>query len=220
MMRKIIYKVTNKKTNQIYIGATAKSITNRKKDHLKKSKKSSTRRYAFQQAISEYGMEAFKWEQIDTAVSLDDLAKKEKEYILKYNSQQEGYNADAGGGIQKTVYQYDIATRCLLNTYDNLTTAGAVINLKKNGLSNVCLGVNQVAGGFYWSYEKHDIFPLPNDSRRKKVRQYTTEGDFVNEYESVAEASKQTGCNKTCIAKVCRGNRLSSGGFKWEYSQV
>ena len=146
------------------------------------------------------------------------MAKKEKKYILEYNSKENGYNSDSGGGIQKTVYQYDIDTGLLLNKYPNLTIAGAVINLTKQNLSSVCLSVNKSSGGFYWSYDYYDKFPLPKDKRRKKVSQYTLEGEFVNEFESVSEASKQSGCNKTSIAKVCRGERNCCGGFYWKYN--
>lgn len=212
----IIYKVTNKESEEVYVGITTKSLQERKKDHLKKSKKGKS--YAFQNAIATYGADAFIWEQIDTSVTTDELAKKEKEYILEYNSKEEGYNSDSGGGIQKTVYQYDITTGELVSKYANLTLAGAVIGLNKQDLSSVCLSVNKSSGGFYWSYDYYDKFPLPKDKRRKKVSQYTLEGKFVNEFESVSEASKQSGCNKTSIAKVCRGERNCCGGFYWKYN--
>jgi hypothetical protein len=45
----------------------------------------------------------------------------------------------------------------------------------------------------------------------------TLEGEFLTEYKSVSEASKLTGCNRTSIAKVCRGERKSCGGYNWKY---
>lgn len=210
-----IYKVTNNIDHKIYIGATTKSIEERRKDHLKKSKKGKS--YAFQNAIGTYGVDAFKWEQIDTATTTDELAKKEKEYILEYNSKEEGYNSDGGGGIQKTVYQYDTITGKLINKYSNLTDAGNVINITKQHLSNVCLSVNKYYRGFYWSYDFVEKFISLKDNRKKKVYQYNIQGEFIKEYNSVSEASKQSGCNKSSIAKVCRKERKSSGGFKWEY---
>lgn len=144
---KIVYKATNTKTDEVYVGITTKSIEERKKDHFKKSKKGKS--YAFQQAIVTYGPEAFRWEQIDTATSVDELARKEKEYIIQYDSLENGYNSDSGGGIQKTIYQYDIITGALVAKYPNLTIAGAVIGLSKQSMSKVCLSVNKVSKGFY-----------------------------------------------------------------------
>jgi group I intron endonuclease len=213
MMMKIVYKVTNEESGKVYIGATTKSIDERKKDHIIKANNSSTNK--FHSAISTYGAESFKWEQVDTALSTDELAQKEKEYILKYNSKEEGYNIDSGGGFKKTVYQYDIIDGKLLNKYSNLTDAGKVINVNKQDLSNVCLSVGKACKGFYWSYEYKEPF-VPNvDNRKKKVSKYSLGGVFIENYNSIAEASKNTGINKSCIAKVCRGERKTSGGYIW-----
>jgi group I intron endonuclease len=211
----IVYAVTNKETKMVYVGLTTKSLEVRKKDHIKKSKKGKS--YAFQQAIATYGPEAFRWEQVDTALTIDELAQKEKAYILKYNSQEDGYNLSVGGDVQKSVYQYNISTGVLVNKFSNLTDAGATVNLTKQDLSKVCLSVNKVSNGFVWSYSS--TFPKHiNDNRRKVVQQFSLEGKFVNEYKSVSEASKHTGCNKTGIGKVSRGERKSCGGYLWRYN--
>jgi group I intron endonuclease len=214
-MKNFIYKVTNTKNDKIYIGATTKSLEDRKKDHLKKSKKGKS--YAFQNAIATYGADAFKWEEIDKTSTKDELAKKEKEYILEYNSKEQGYNSDSGGGIQKTVYQYDFIKGELVDKYTNLSIAGAVIGLNKQDLSKVCLSVNKLSNGFFWTYDFVENFIPLKDRRKKKVHQYNLQGEFVNEFNSVSEASKHTGCNKTGIGKVSRGERKSCGGYLWRY---
>ncbi len=210
----IIYKVENISNGKVYVGASTKSMEERKKDHIKKSKKGKS--YEFQQAIATHGPEAFKWEQIDTARTTDELAQKEKEYILKYNSKADGYNSDGGGGVQKSVYQYDISTGKLVGKFSNLTDAAATINLTKQGLSKVCLSVHKVSKGYIWSYSSTSPKHI-NDNRTKVVQQFSLKGQFINEFKSVAEASKQTNCNKTSISKVCRGERKSCGGFCWKY---
>lgn len=212
----IIYTVTNKETKLVYVGLTTKSLEVRKKDHIKKSKKGKS--YAFQNAIATYGPEAFRWEQVDTALTIDELAQKEKAYILKHNSQEDGYNQSEGGEIQKSVYQYDIITGKLVDKYSNLTDASAVIGLNKKDLSGVCLSVNKVCKGFYWTYDYVDKFIPIKDNRRKKVIQSNMQGEYIDEFVSVSEASKQTGCNKTGIAKVCRQERQQCGNFKWYYN--
>jgi len=211
----IIYKAENIHNGKVYIGATSKNLEARKKDHLKKSKKGKC--YAFQNAISTYGAEAFTWSQMETASSTDELAKMEKSYVLEYNSKEEGYNSDSGGGIQKTVYQYDLLTGKLVAKHPSLSVAGAVVNANKQDLSSVCLNVNKVFRGFYWTYDYIDTFLPLKDLRRKKVQQLTIEGEFINEFKSVSEASSITGCNKTSIAKVCRGTRKQCGTYVWKY---
>ena len=100
----LIYKVQNEITGQIYIGATTYELKQRKLDHLERAVRGD--KGYFQEAIGTYGPEAFSWETIDTANNTDELAQKEKHYIYLYNSKEEGYNKDEGGGFQKTVYQY------------------------------------------------------------------------------------------------------------------
>jgi group I intron endonuclease len=135
-MKGIVYKVTNNENDKVYVGATTKSIGDRKKDHYKKSKKG--KNYAFQNAITTYGIEAFKWEQIDTASNKNELAKKEKEYILEYNSKEGGYNSDEGGGISKKVYKYDLEGN-FIDGYKCLEDAGKVIGARKQEISRACI---------------------------------------------------------------------------------
>jgi group I intron endonuclease len=215
MKNNIVYKVTNLETEEVYVGITTKSIEDRKKDHLKKSKKGKS--YAFQNAIATYGAEAFKWEQIDTVITTNELAKKEKEYILKYDSKENGYNSDEGGGIQKSIYQYNLKGD-LVQVFKTLQSAGDAVNADYKMMSKVCLGVNKLYNDFYWTYDYVEKFIPQKDKRRKVVHQYTIQGEFIKEYKSVSEASKETGCNKTGIAKVCRQERQQCGNFKWYYN--
>ena len=210
----IIYKVTHKESCKSYIGSSTKSLDTRKKDHLKKSKKGKS--YDFQQAIATYGPEAFKWEQIDTAITIDELAQKEKECIIKYDTKENGYNRDSGGGIKKTVYQYSKGDGKLVGQYNSLQSAGNAVSAVKSTIGKACNGKSKTCNGFVWSYSS--TFPKDiNDIRKKVVFQLTLEGEFITEYKSVSEASKLTGCNKTSIAKTCRDERKSCGGFSWKY---
>lgn len=90
----IIYTVTHKNSGATYVGVTTKSIEERKQDHLQKAR-NGTGHY-FQEAIATHGPDAFRWEQVDTAQDLEELARKEREYIVSCNARKEGYNRDSG----------------------------------------------------------------------------------------------------------------------------
>ena len=211
---KIIYKVTNQKTSQVYIGATTRSIEERKIDHEKKSQKKSG--FYFHEAIATHGADAFKWEQIDTASSNDELASKEIRYILENNSLESGYNSDKGGGIKKTVYKYNF-DGSINTTFEDLTSAGKSINVRKQAISRACWSVNHTLGGYLWSYDHKEPFIVEPDNRKKQVTQFTLDGVIIAKYSSVSEASRITGLSKTCISRCCRGERKSSSGFLWKY---
>jgi group I intron endonuclease len=213
---KIIYKVENNLNGKIYIGSTRMDITSRKKDHLRKANNGNV--VKFYEAIITYGDEAFKWEQIDTANSIDELAQKEKRYIIKYNSKLNGYNSDSGGGFKKTVYKYDLESRELVESFKCLDDAGESVGATRRQISRACLNVNQIYEGFYWSYDKFNVFEPRQDQRKKLVCQYTLDNIQIALFSSIAEASTATGVNKSCIAKVCRGERKTAGGYYFNYS--
>lgn len=216
MMDGIIYKATNIYDQKIYIGATINTVDDRKNDHLQKSA-NRTGQY-FHEAIGTYGPDAFIWEQIDTADDIDELAQKEIKYIAEYNSFVEGYNGDRGGGFKKTIYQYSLADGLLIHKFDDLTSAANAVNATKKAISRACWSINNILQGFYWSYNYNEPFIPGHDSRKKAVLQYDLKGNFIEKYDSVSEASKNTGISKTCISRCCRGEREQSGGFLWNYS--
>ena len=211
----IIYKAVNTITDEVYIGASSKSIEKRKQDHLQKAK-NKVGSY-FQEAIGTYSPEAFTWEVIDTASTNDELAQKEIKYILENDSLENGYNSDSGGGFKKTIYKYNL-DGSLNTTFEDLTTAGNSIHVRKQDISRACWSANHTLGGYLWSYENQESFVVEPDNRKKQVIQYNLKGDELARYISASEASRKTGNSKTCISRCCRGEREQSGGFIWKYN--
>lgn len=211
----IIYSAENEVTGEYYIGATTKSIDDRQKDHINKSKSDS--KAPFHEAIATYGVDAFNWVEIDTASSVNELAEKEKQYILDYKLEGKCYNLDGGGGFKKEVYQYDIETGLLINKYNSLEVASDSIGANCKQISRACLSVNKMFGGYYWSYEYKEPFEPDYDKRVKHVLQMDCDGNLIDQFKSISEATEVTGINKSSIAKVCRGERNHAGGYKWSF---
>nr|WP_315130336.1 NUMOD1 domain-containing DNA-binding protein [uncultured Flavobacterium sp.] len=215
MSNYIVYKAENTVTGEVYVGATSKSLIERKNDHLQKSSKGSDG--FFHQAIRTYGSDSFVWTEVDSASSINELAEKETEYIYMYDSFQNGYNSNKGGGFKKTVYQYNVETGELVNSYDDLVSAANAVNANKRSVSNVCLHSNKSCKGYNWSYSSTIESNSIPDLRRKTVNQISLDGKIVASYDSASEASRMTGISKTCISRCCRGEREQTGGFLWEY---
>ena len=93
----IIYKITNKINNKIYIGLTTTSLVNRWNSHKGAAKSNPRHLYC---SMRKYGVENFEIEQIDEASTLEELGQLERKYIAQYNSKNPeiGYNLSAGGG--------------------------------------------------------------------------------------------------------------------------
>ena len=71
----------------------------------------------------------------------------------------------------------------------------------------------------YWE-GKH----LPQDMRdkiskakRKPVGQYSLDGSFICEYESMMDANKKTSIDINGISRCCRNLIKTSGGYIWKY---
>lgn len=54
-------------------------------------------------------------------------------------------------------------------------------------------------------------------TRRKPIKQYTNRGKLIAKYESVSEASRQTGIGEKEIIQVAKGVYSQWNGFKWRY---
>lgn len=92
----LIYKVTNIKNSKCYIGQTTTSLKKRRKDH----ENSWSCKYCtpFDRLLHEEGKDNFIWEIIeDNIQSFHELNEKEKYYIKKFDSFNNGYNNTNGG---------------------------------------------------------------------------------------------------------------------------
>ena len=59
---------------------------------------------------------------------------------------------------------------------------------------------------------------MPLETRRKlgkPIVQLSLEFEFISEYSTAKEAAKSTGANNTHLCSVCKGDRNTSGGYRW-----
>ena len=56
-----------------------------------------------------------------------------------------------------------------------------------------------------------------NGKRSKKVLQFTLTGEFIREFPSMAECTRN-GFNQRNVCSCCQGKRKSAYGFRWEYA--
>ena len=103
-----IYKITNIQNNKVYIGQTIRPIEQRFRRHLNDALNNILDTH-FARAIRKYGKDSFIIEKIDTAITQDELNKKEQYWIQYYNSVEEGYN------------ETDAISKCGGNTYQSKT---------------------------------------------------------------------------------------------------
>ena len=99
----IVYKITNKINNKVYIGITIRKLNERWNEH--RSRISERKHCHLYGAMDKYGVENFAIEQIDTATSKEELYSKEEYYIKLFNSNNPdfGYNMTQGGDALRAI---------------------------------------------------------------------------------------------------------------------
>jgi group I intron endonuclease len=90
-----IYKITNKKNKQMYIGCTVYSLEKRFYEHLYRCFKSNYKSKLYN-SIKKYGEENFEIELI-VECDLDNMYDFEKNYIKEYDTYYNGLNSTLGG---------------------------------------------------------------------------------------------------------------------------
>ena len=56
-----------------------------------------------------------------------------------------------------------------------------------------------------------------NNGKSKKVNQYDLEGNFINQFRSGSQASRELGISVISISSCALGKTKTAGGFKWKY---
>lgn len=54
-------------------------------------------------------------------------------------------------------------------------------------------------------------------SRARIVSQYSLDGNYIDTYDSAAQASEITDADSSGIIAACRGKQKSAGGYQWRY---
>lgn len=208
-MSYIVYKHTSP-VGKIYIGITKMNPIRRWANGLGYKNCSH-----FFNAILKYGWDSIRHEILYTRLTQEEAEYKEKELIIKYNSNNPdfGYNIQLGGyrnnnGIKRTPEQ--------IQHY----IEGAKKRPKRHHLSE--------------GHKRNISKSLVGNKRaanltcnRKAVLQYSLDGRLSATYSHAAKASEIIGCDKSGIARACRENELDNildtkykgkyKGFKWVY---
>ena len=70
---------------------------------------------------------------------------------------------------------------------------------------------------------KHDLHNLKFNAWsefKKPVVQYDKNENRIKRYDSITEASRETGATHSGIIKCCKTFRGTAGGYKWLYADI
>lgn len=212
-----IYCITNLINEKKYVGKTTYSITKRFQEHCRDSKKERCERRPLYDAMNKYGIENFVVEELIECPN-DELDSYKKMYIEKLQTYgHNGYNATKGGD-GSILFDYDkiIETYALGGT---MTECAAKMHCSVDTVKKV-LTINNIP-------IRHNRRGCCSDP--KKVEQYSLEGVFIKEWESITLAAHwlvNNGYAKTYNSgvkqkiRLCmRGKNKTAYKFIWKFPQ-
>ena len=225
----VIYTATNKINGKIYVGKTY-NFEKRKQEHIYDIDND----IPFHRALKKYGIKNFEWKIIDTAKTDEEIKEKEIYWIKELNTcihfqNSNGYNITLGGegGVSWNslpVVQFDLSGN-YVHEYLSCSHASIATGIGRHNIGDCANGITKSSGGYQWKYKCDcDTFAMkeykrPKSSRMKKIVQLDLDGKFVNEYESVTQASKELGIGRAVISSCLTNRSKRCNGFQWVYKK-
>ena len=203
-----IYKIENLLNHKIYIGK-ALNINKRFGDHRRLiwNKDLPSYNYPLYRALRKYGIDNFQFSIVEECEP-DDLIEKEIYWIQYYEAfGPKGYNQTPGGdGSPKVLDSQLIEQYNLGKTIEEISN---YFNISKNTTIQI-LHRNNLA---YMSQEEKNKLQNP-----KTVEQYSLDGNFIQEFYSAGEASRQLHYNNSSeILKACH-EHCTAYNFLWKFT--
>jgi group I intron endonuclease len=118
------------------------------------------------------------------------------------------------------IYQYDLEGN-FIKEWPNHKKACDVLKINTGYICVVKDDFSKTAGGYMWSSIKHNNIPpnTPWGNHKKPVLQYDLEGNFIKEWPSAKNASKELSYKIQNITACCRGERETAYKHKWKYKK-
>lgn len=225
----VVYKITNKINNKCYIGST-KHFKQRMREHINSAHYAWHQSYNFplQRAFRKYGVDNFSFDIIEDNISVEDIAQKERQYIIEFKSMQDqhGYNQTLETDCalrDPAIIQSCIAKtgkKCalvdvnmnIIEKYNSLHEAARSLGLQEAScIRVVCLGEHYSIRDKIFRFLDDNDQVIDYGFKTRKCKKGVIGFSIYNKddiviYESVSEAARQEHTDRGSLGKCLRGD--------------
>ena len=211
-----IYKIENLINGKIYVGKSV-NIEKRFKTHINDSfnKNKPEYHHLIHKAIRKYKVENFSFDIVEECDE-NELNSREMYWIHVYDccvldGKDKGYNMTRGGEGSSSIDVYKV-----YKLWDEGLSIAEIADILHNDRHAISIRVKEYEN-YTQDEHKSRYYNLVAKSRQKEICQYDLIGNFINQYDSVLDASEKTGVGYRTICSNIQGQTNSAGGFQWRY---
>lgn len=239
-----IYIIKNKINNKIYIGQTVRNINKRIYEYKAAFKYDKFNNNYLGNAFKKYGWNNFEFSIIDTAQNIEELNRKEIEYIQQYKSNHKefGYNIELGGKnaipdtktLERMSHSH-IGVKQTSNWINKRIALAGTEEAKKYGKRKTEEEKRYLSKSSpkYWQGKKRSeetklkisktkIEKGFSDKQKeilcKKIYKFNTITKIITEFDSTVQASNFENVNQSTISRWCKNNIIKKD-FLWTYDK-
>ncbi len=144
-----------------------------------------------------------------------------KQKILKPNLRKKGYLAVTLSNCNEIARSYLIHRLVAIAFIDNSKNLPFINHKDENPQNNHVGNLEWCTNSYNCNYGGHNKRMAETLRKtayqKRKVVQLTIDMQYIEEYDSLLNASITTNTHRSCISNCCLGKNKTGGGYKWMY---
>lgn len=221
-----VYKLTSP-SKRVYIGITSNII---KRFGCYKNLFTEGQPF-LHKSLLKYGFENFNKEILHIGLSKNEAKSLEIEYVAIYKKKRISLNLTDGGDTgnhlrgeknrkSKIIHQYSL-TKEFIKEWHGSGEIERNLDLTGSGILYACKHNTFFSQGYFWCYpdDKYKLLAFkqskPGDTFRIPIVAFDLEGNYVQEFESAAEAARILNLSQGNIWMNLAGKKSKTGNYVW-----